>query len=133
MRPTRQRLAVLRVVDGLDVFADAQAIHERLVSMGERVSLSTVYRSLAALADGGAVAVMRSHDGTMLFHRCPGRQSRHHLVCRSCGRALELPEEPVRHLIQQWAHAADFDSLELVLDVSGVCGECRPDCENDPH
>ena len=49
-RTTRQRTAVLAVLDDLDSFRSAQQIHAELARRGDAVGLSTVYRCLTALA-----------------------------------------------------------------------------------
>ena len=52
-RATRQRAAVATVLDELDEFRSAQDLHALLRERGDAVGLTTVYRTLQALADAG--------------------------------------------------------------------------------
>ena len=52
-RPTRQRRAVAAALQTFEDFRSAQEIHDLLRRNGGNVGLSTVYRTLQALAEGG--------------------------------------------------------------------------------
>jgi Fur family ferric uptake transcriptional regulator len=123
-RPTRQRRAVAACLDRFDDFRSAQEIHDLLRRSGENVGLSTVYRTLQTLADSAEVDVLRTEDGEALYRRCSGSHH-HHLVCRSCGRTVEV-EGPT---VERWATAiADehgFAEVSHTLEVFGVCPACR--------
>ena len=56
---------------------------------GEGVGLSTVYRALQALAGADEFDVLRAGDGAALYRRCSSGHH-HHLVCRDCGRTVEV-------------------------------------------
>jgi Fur family ferric uptake transcriptional regulator len=123
-RPTRQRRAVVEALGGLDDFRSAQEIHELLRREGERVGLSTVYRTLQALAESDEVDVLRAEDGEARYRRCSGTHH-HHLVCRQCGRAVEV-EGPT---VERWASAvADehgFADVSHTLEIFGLCPTCH--------
>ena len=85
MRPTKQRAAVSAVLDELAEFRSAQDLHALLRQRGENVGLTTVYRTLQALADAGEVDVLRADDGEAVYRRCSSGHH-HHMVCRNCGR-----------------------------------------------
>ena len=52
-RTTRQRRAIAALLDDLSSFHSAQTLHAMLRERGERLGLTTVYRTLQALADVG--------------------------------------------------------------------------------
>ena len=122
-RPTRQRRAVAAAMESFDDFRSAQDIHELLKRAGENVGLSTVYRTLTALADGGEVDVLRTEDGEALYRRCSGKHH-HHLVCRDCGRTVEV-EGPAA---ERWADAVaaehGFIDVSHTLEIFGTCRSC---------
>lgn len=122
-RNTRQRRAVGAVMAELDGFASAQDIHELLRGRGDSVGLTTVYRSLQALVDADLVDALRNDDGETLYRRC-STGHHHHLVCRACGRTVEV-EGPT---VERWADAvaADhgFSDVSHTLEIFGVCAEC---------
>ena len=55
LRATRQRAAVAGLLDELADFRSAQEIHEELRRRGEGIGLTTVYRTLQALADADEI------------------------------------------------------------------------------
>jgi Fur family ferric uptake transcriptional regulator len=122
-RPTRQRRAVAAALESVDDFRSAQDIHDLLKRAGENVGLSTVYRTLTALADGGEVDVLRTEDGEALYRRCSGRHH-HHLVCRACGSTVEV-EGPA---VERWADAIaaehGFTDVSHTLEIFGTCRDC---------
>ena len=122
-RPTRQRRAVAAAMQSFDDFRSAQEIHNVLRQAGDNVGLSTVYRTLQALADGGEVDVLRAEDGEALYRRC-STSHHHHLVCRSCGRAVEV-EGPT---VERWADAVasthGYTDVSHTLEIFGTCPDC---------
>jgi len=121
-RPTRQRRAVSAALAGLDEFRSAQEIHEVLRGRGERVGLSTVYRTLQGLADGGQVDVLRTGDEA-LYRACSGGHH-HHLVCRSCGRTVEVEGPTVERWADRVAAEHGFRDVAHTLEVFGTCADC---------
>lgn len=123
-RMTRQRSAVTDALEGLDEFRSAQQLHELLRAQGERVGLATVYRTLAGLADDGEVDVLRSTDGEAVYRRCARRTHHHHLVCRVCGRAVELDGPDVEAWAARVGAAHGFSDVEHMMELTGTCAEC---------
>ena len=123
-RPTRQRRAVVAALERLDEFRSAQEIHEALAGAGERVGLATVYRTLQALAAGEDVDVLRGEDGETRYRRCSGTHH-HHLVCRECGRAVEVEGPAVEKWAASVAREHGFDDVSHTVELFGRCGDCR--------
>jgi Fur family ferric uptake transcriptional regulator len=122
-RPTRQRRAVAACLQTFDDFRSAQDIHDLLKQSGQTVGLSTVYRTLQALAESGEVDMLRTEDGEAVYRRC-STAHHHHLVCRSCGRTVEV-EGPT---VERWADAVagqhGFTDVSHTLEIFGTCGSC---------
>lgn len=95
-RATRQRAAVAAALDEVDEFRSAQELHDMLKHKGDAVGLTTVYRTLQNLADAGEVDVLRTSDGESVYRRCSSGEHHHHLVCRVCGKAVEVEDRPSR-------------------------------------
>jgi len=122
-RPTRQRRAVAAAMESFDDFRSAQDIHDLLKRAGENVGLSTVYRTLTALADGGEVDVLRTEDGEALYRRCSGKHH-HHLVCRACGRTVEVEGPAVERWADSVAAEHGFIDVSHTLEIFGTCRSC---------
>ena len=106
MRATRQRAAVSGLLDRSADFRSAQEIHEELRRVGEGIGLTTVYRTLQALADAGEVDVLRTGSGESVYRRCATDDHHHHLVCRQCGKAVEIAGPAVETWAQRVAARA---------------------------
>jgi len=122
-RPTRQRRAVASAMQSFDDFRSAQDIHEMLRKAGSGVGLSTVYRTLQALADGGEVDLLRTEEGEALYRRCSGRHH-HHLVCRSCGRTVEVEGPTVERWADTVAEEHGFRDVSHTMEIFGTCPSC---------
>ena len=123
-RPTRQRVAVSSVLDDLDEFRSAQEIHAMLRARGERVGLATVYRTLQGLAQAAEVDVLRSADGEAVYRRCTSGEHHHHLVCRTCGRTVEVAGPAVERWAEKVAAEHGFAEVSHTLEVFGTCAAC---------
>ncbi len=123
LRPTRQRRAVATCLETFDDFRSAQEIHALLEQGDERVGLATVYRTLQALAESGEVDVLRSEEGEALYRRCSGSHH-HHLVCRRCGRTVEVAGPAVERWADAVAQEHGFSDVSHTLELFGTCSEC---------
>ena len=122
-RITRQRVAVTALLAGVDDFRSAQELHGLLRERGERVGLTTVYRALTAMADAGEVDVMRLPSGEQLFRRC-SRGHHHHLVCRGCGRTVEVAGPTVESWAGKVAAEHGFTDISHTMEIFGTCPAC---------
>lgn len=122
-RPTRQRRAVVAALGDVTVFTSAQEIHALLRRRGEDVGLTTVYRTLQALADAGEVDVLRTPDGESVYRQC-STGHHHHLVCRSCGRTVEIEGPAVESWTDKVAAQHGFAQVEHTLEIFGTCAAC---------
>lgn len=124
MRPTRQRAAVASALGAAETFRSAQEIHEVLRAAGEHVGLTTVYRTLQAMADAGEVDVLRP-EGEAVYRRCRSNDHHHHLVCRSCGTTVELSAAEVEAWTATVARRHGFTDVSHTVEVFGLCRACR--------
>ncbi|MDH4160804.1 MAG: transcriptional repressor [Actinomycetota bacterium] len=122
-RATRQRTAVAALMDQVDGFRSAQEVHALLRTQGETVGLTTVYRTLQALADNGEVDVLRTDEGQAVYRRC-GTSHHHHLVCRDCGRTVEVEGPAVERWAEQLAQTHGFSDVSHTVEVFGRCTQC---------
>lgn len=122
-RNTRQRRAVVAILGDLDGFASAQEIHDILTKRGESVGLSTVYRSLQSLSECEEVDALRNDDGEVLYRQCSAGHH-HHLVCRSCGRTVEVEGPTVERWANRIADENGFQDVAHTLEVFGTCDAC---------
>ncbi|GAA0963514.1 transcriptional repressor [Actinocorallia libanotica] len=121
---TARREAVRRALGAGEGFRSAQDIYAALRGEGSKIGLTTVYRALQAMAESGEVDVLRTAEGEAVYRACATEDHHHHLVCRSCGRTVEV-EGPA---VERWADAVGaehgFTDMTHTVEVFGTCPAC---------
>lgn len=125
-RSTRPFQAVLDELARSDDFRSAQEIHAALRAAGAGVGLATVYRALQSLVDSGRADVLRTDAGESAYRAC-GEAHHHHLVCRSCGKTVEVQGPAVERWADQMAGKHGFTDVSHTVELFGTCGACRSD------
>lgn len=122
-RLTRQRQLVFDHLVDSDEFRTAQQVHAELRTDGETIGLATVYRGLQWLVEAGLVDTIRNPDGEATYRRCSPAHH-HHLICRRCGRAVEVAGDTLEEWSQQVAAEHGFREPEHFVEVYGICSAC---------
>ncbi len=123
-RMTKQRLAISAALDNLDDFVSTQDLHRQLHEQGNRVSLATTYRILASMADEGLVDSLRNGEGEAVYRRCSVTSHHHHLLCRECGKTVEVEAPAVESWAAKIAQANGFTQVQHTVEIYGLCPEC---------
>ena len=89
LRVTRSRLAILGLLEELGGHHSADDLVEAFRSRGSPIPRATVYHVLETLERAGLVLVADAGPGPTLYEAAGDWH--HHLVCRSCGRIVDVP------------------------------------------
>jgi len=125
VRATRQRGAIIALLEKLDGFRSAQELHEDLRRSGANIGLTTVYRTLQALEAANLVDMVRTDSGESVYRRCAAPHHHHHLVCRSCGAAVEVSGHEVEAWAAEVAAEHGFSDVDHTVELLGTCAGCR--------
>lgn len=126
-RYTRNRHAIVAI---LGEAARPLALSE-VLSEGDDLAQSSVYRNLVVLADAGVVRKVVATDEFARYELAEDlTEHHHHLLCTGCGDVQDfvLPakvERSVETALSTVADAADFAPAHHRLDLVGLCGRCR--------
>jgi Fur family ferric uptake transcriptional regulator len=123
-RNTWQRQAVREALDAAPGFVSAQDLHAGLRTGGSSIGLATVYRALADLALEGGADSLHSVDGESLYRACETPGHHHHLICRNCGKTVEIEADAVEKWAASTAAAHGFTQPRHVVDIFGLCAQC---------
>lgn len=123
LRPTRSRLAILEALDRSDRAVSAQELFVELRGNEGAPGLATIYRTLSALADAGAVETF--HKGDEALFRLCGDAHHHHLVCNACGLVEEIESEEVEAWVARVSRRRSFTVTAHQADIYGLCQSCR--------
>ena len=122
-RATRQFQAVTEQLEKSGDFRSAQDIHATLREAGTPVGLATVYRALQSLVDSGAADVLKTASGEATYRSC-SETHHHHLVCRWCGRTVEVRGPAVERWAGAMAHKHGYVDVSHTLELFGTCAGC---------
>ncbi|WP_186760203.1 MULTISPECIES: Fur family transcriptional regulator [Arthrobacter] len=123
-RVTKQRLAISAALDTLVDFVSTQELHRMLQDEDVRVSLATTYRILASMAEDGLVDTLRNGDGEAVYRRCSATSHHHHLLCRNCGKTVEIQAPAVESWAATIAKENGFTQVQHTVEIYGLCPEC---------
>jgi Fur family ferric uptake transcriptional regulator len=122
-RQTRQRRAIADALASAEGFMSAQQLHAELRDQGERIGLATVYRALGRMAANGELDALVGPDGETGYRRC-SQGHHHHLVCRRCGRTVEVSGSSVESWTSRVAAQEGFSDVTHTLELVGTCASC---------
>jgi Fur family ferric uptake transcriptional regulator len=128
-RATRQGAAVEEILGAAEGFLTAQEVFAEARGRGHGIGLTTVYRHLNNLADDGRADVVHRDDGESQFRLCgeavADKQHHHHVVCRACGRSVEVEGPEVEEWAERVAAAAGYSDVSHTVEVFGLCSRHR--------
>jgi Fur family ferric uptake transcriptional regulator len=106
----------------------AEEVFEVVQSRTRSLNLATVYRTLELLVEEGMVSQVDLGYGRTVYATI--QHGPHiHLVCRQCGKILEVDNCTVDPLCQEIKEKHGFSCDLQHLSISGLCAECQNENE----
>jgi Fur family ferric uptake transcriptional regulator len=124
VRPTKQRVEVLRELGRERDDVTAQDLWRRLRGRDSSTGLATVYRTLSLLSEKGVVDSF-AHHGTELCYRLCTDTHHHHLVCTSCHRVVEVEQCGLDVWLDEVSSSHGFVATDHRVEITGLCATCR--------
>ena len=127
VRFTAGRRSVVAALASSEGPKSAAELHSEI---GERVPLSSLYRSLAVLEDAGVLVPHFGMKGVTRYELSEWLQGHHHhLVCVDCGTVedISLPERyeaKVHKLVDEIGAIVSFAPIDHALEIEGRCSRC---------
>jgi len=121
-RVTTARRTILQALLDAPDHVTADSLAESVQAAHPDIHLSTVYRTLDVLTELGVVDHAHLGHGPAVFHLTDDPHQ--HLVCRSCGRVIELPLSVLRPVQREVARDYGFE-LDAHFALAGRCADCR--------
>lgn len=121
-RRTAARRAIIEVVlDGDHLTAEeiGRRVQERVAD----VTLSTVYRTLAALEEIGALDHTHLGHGRAVYHLA--EEGHQHLYCERCECVVELPPRKLDGFARMLERDFGFEMNRRHFAIGGLCPACR--------
>ena len=127
VRYTAGRQQVATALVAADGPRSAAELHGQL---GPTIPLSSLYRSLAVMAQAGVLAPHHGSQGVTRYELAEWLSGHHHhLICVDCGNVddIALPdtlESALHELVDTVADEGHFVALGHALEVEGRCKAC---------
>ena len=102
---TGQRRVIARILGEAADHPDVVELHRRAAAVDDRISLSTVYRTVKLLETEGIIERLELRDGRARYERAP-RQHHDHLIDLATGGVIEFRSEEIEALQTEIAEAA---------------------------
>ncbi len=127
LRATAQRRTIVEVISEHDGHLTAEQVYEEARRLNSRISLATVYRTLAVLKDAGLIEqryLTAEHDRS--HFELAGEPSHFHFRCLGCGKIIEFESrEILKALGRELTAKHDVKVTQTCMCVEGYCESCR--------
>ncbi len=123
-RLTPQRVLVIEALHHADGHISAEEIYQELHNRYPYANISTVYRTLELLKKLNLVTETDFGEGRVRYHVAE-KGHHHHLVCRSCGKIVDLKESALYSLRETLLRDYSFEADLRHLAIPGRCESCR--------
>jgi Fur family ferric uptake transcriptional regulator len=122
-RLTKPRRAVATLIADQDGHFTAAELVAAARDQRLGVGRATVFRTLDALAEIGAIERLDLPSGDHAYVGCEPAHH-HHIVCSRCGRSVEIDDAGLRPVVQEVGRQTGFRVDEHRLELFGVCPAC---------
>ena len=119
LRMTGQRRVIARVLSDIDDHPDVEELHKRVVKLDDRISLSTVYRTVRLFEDVGILEKRDFGDGRARYEQA-GSDHHDHLIDLKSGEVIEFQNEQIEKLQEIVARELGYRLIEHKLELFGV-------------
>ncbi len=131
-RMTEQRRAICEHLASISSHPTAQEILLELTRQHPEISRATVYNTLNALKELGAIVEISFSGDHSRYETDPTPHT--NLICLRCHRVIDYdPVSQTETLLDQVKNQTDFYPLTVRIDMLGFCAECRQERKREIH
>ncbi|WP_099467583.1 Fur family transcriptional regulator [Konateibacter massiliensis] len=123
LKQTKKRNLIISILEEATAPLTAEEIME-LSSKEIKMSFSTVYRALNALAERNIVTKTVHQDGK-LYYKIQTHSHQHILKCIKCSECISIDACPLESLEANLCAETDYKITGHNLEFFGVCPKCQ--------
>lgn len=90
-----------------------------------KIGRATVFRTLDLLAEQGALERLDLPSGEHAYVACAPQEHHHHVVCRSCGGSVEVPDSGLQAVVREIGAKSGYRIDSHRLELYGICPNCQ--------
>jgi Fur family ferric uptake transcriptional regulator len=127
MRMTEQRRVIARVLAGSDDHPDVEELYRRCAEVDDRISISTVYRTVKLFEDAGIIERHDFREGRARYETIPDTHH-DHLINLRTGEVIEFRSEEIESLQAEIARRLGYKLVDHRLELYAVplASESKP-------
>ena len=119
MRMTEQRRVIARVLAGSDDHPNVEELYRRCAKVDDRISISTVYRTMRLFEDAGIIARHDFREGRARYEASSERHHDHLIDLRN-GEVIEFRSEEIERLQAEIARKLGYRLVDHRLELYAV-------------
>src|SRR5215203_1122711 len=119
LRMTGQRRVIARILDEAQDHPDVVELHRRVAAVDDRVSLSTVYRTVKLFETQGIIERLDFRDGRSRYEQA-AREHHDHLINLATGDVIEFRSEAIEALQTEIARRLGYRVVYHRLELYAV-------------
>lgn len=116
---TGQRRIIARILSEAEDHPDVEEVHRRANDVDNRISLSTVYRTVRLFEEAGILERHEFGDGRARYEQAP-REHHDHLIDVDTGHVIEFHSEQIERLQESIARELGYRLIDHRLELYGV-------------
>ncbi|MFH1080656.1 MAG: transcriptional repressor [Pseudomonadota bacterium] len=125
LRETPQRGMILDVFLKCEGHTTAEQLYDIVKKKDPSIGQATVYRVLKHIVEAGVAREVDFGDGIMRYEHCYNHPHHDHLICRGCGKTLEVMDAIIEELQKRVAESFGFELTDHEMYLYGYCEKCR--------
>jgi Fur family ferric uptake transcriptional regulator len=116
MRMTEQRRVIARVLAASEDHPDVEELYRRCAKVDDRISISTVYRTVRLFEDSGIIERHDFREGRARYETAPEAHHDHLINLRS-GEVIEFQSEEIEQLQAEVARRLGYKLVDHRLEL----------------
>ncbi len=125
LRDTPQRNMILDAFLKYEGHISAEQLYDIVKKHDPSIGQATVYRVMKLFIEAGLAQEVDFGDGIIRYEHCYNHPHHDHLICKECGKTVEVMDSIIEELQKRLAESFGFELTDHELYLYGICEQCR--------
>lgn len=126
---TQRRVVYDILMEKKDAHLSPEEVYELIKHKHPKIGLATIYRTLQLFEEIGLVYKLNFDEGCNRYEILSPNNNEihqhHHLICKKCGKIIEVKEDLMNSLEEIIEKQYNFEILNHNVKFTGICSDCR--------
>ncbi|MCM8809948.1 MAG: transcriptional repressor [Candidatus Omnitrophica bacterium] len=124
LKITTPRVKILKFIKFTKEHFDADDIYNNLKENQQKISLASIYRTLALFLKNGVIRIV-THAGRKAKYEFVKDNPHHdHMICIKCGKIIEFKNDDIEYMQKKVCEKYNFILKEHNMELRGLCKNC---------